>query len=673
MNVLIFFIFHCIFVTIDHNNENLEVSRHGNRYASGSAHTRNCHYTARIRTYRRPSRRNVFIAATVVFLFSLSAGDAYGAEESGFIRLWRYAAGGKISKIEVDTERKVIYAVAEDRYLHAISFAGERLWRSYIDSGTILSLKTGCDGTIYILTDGGKLLALNRAGGIIWRIRPFHGPVVRIHPLRDGTIICIGGQGEIAAYSHSAVLRWRGKIFGPGSIGGVVSSADYQIPTGAGTNKDTSASSAGIAVGFAGGDLVVIDENGMERWYESGEHAVGELHPLGDRLGMQKGSVLLLYSSDGKIAQRVATGEVVSSLANPLSGHFLVRSTDGFLSLYDASGERLWKRPAGGGICFLGGNEETSLLLDYQGWCEVYTGAEGLSISGRLPPPSTAPHLIGSSRFVYGGDDWIIRAFRTIEPAETEEKADGKTANEASATGAGGSTRGSRKESEAGKCASLRSGGMASFPLLRQELLFGNRERHLRVLREVRRRLESPEPAARKKAFLSVLEEIAGEGVLRTDYRRGKIENDFPELRAEAVRLLGIYGDIQSLSFINSLGENEWDGEVLLRCIEALGLLGGMENGADLFRMGRSISSSDYAGNDPGSFALVVIEATKRISRYQGRIQGEVMEILKKIYLGPFPRSVRNTAISTLRDLRGSAYLHFSDYTENDDLREEEQ
>jgi hypothetical protein len=206
---------------------------------------------------------------------------------------------------------------------------------------------------------------------------------------------------------------------------------------------------------------------------------------------------------------------------------------------------------------------------------------------------------------------------------------------------------------------------------LKEELAAGSRERKSKILDTVESRLRSSAPMPHKKAYLSVLEHLAKEGVLEPEYRRGEIVNDYPEIRSEAVRLLGIYGDVATVRLLRSVLANEWDATVTLACVEAIGRLGGLADGSGLGLMRSMVASESFNGNDPSVFASELLAAVERISVYRGRVSGDVMEILRSIYLGPYPRSVRKEAISTLRGLKGSAYLHSSDYTGGETRGEE--
>ncbi|MFO7850040.1 MAG: HEAT repeat domain-containing protein, partial [Spirochaetia bacterium] len=200
----------------------------------------------------------------------------------------------------------------------------------------------------------------------------------------------------------------------------------------------------------------------------------------------------------------------------------------------------------------------------------------------------------------------------------------------------------------------------------------GGRERRRDILDRIEKDLSSTEPIKNKKAYISVLENLAAEGVLAPEYMNSVVNNDFPEIRSRAVVLLGKYGDHNTAPFLRSLLSNEWDSMVTLRCIEALGKLGGLEDGRGVSLLEKMVSSASYNGNDPGRFAVTIIEAVKRISRYRGRVFGDVMEVLRHIYTGSYPGSVRKEAISTLRSLKESVHLHFSDYNESERGRRRE-
>ncbi|MFP4180403.1 MAG: PQQ-binding-like beta-propeller repeat protein [Spirochaetaceae bacterium] len=582
------------------------------------------------------------------FVYTLYA-QADGAEEGEgaaltkgeytFETLWRYPAGGKTAALTYDAARNIYYAVAEDRYLHSVTGLGKEIWRSYINTGKVSQLQTGCDGTVYLAMEN-ELSAVNRSGGVIWTISPFRAAedvVAALIPLADGTLISIGEKGNISAHSHASTLRWRAKVFGPGTAGGVSSCAESLRRDGA------------FLLGFSGGDLVCLSENGVEQWYRREAEAVDFILPFSEGYGVISGDSLVFYSFEGEELWRRKTGETDAATSSPSGKFAVIRDSNGFLRAFNNSGEEIWRTSSpvekgdlaiGGGVVSFLGEEGRSVMYSYHG--------ELLSRQ-QLPPPISNPVMSSAGTLVYGGRDWLISGFGY----QLSERAPGERNNKDG-------------------CSAIRSGGIDSFPVIKEELEWGTRERRATILRRIEGELLSKEPKENKKAYISVLETLAGEGVLAPEYRHAAVENDFPEIRTRAVELLGKYGDHGTAPFIRSLLSNEWDSTVTLHCIEALGKLGGAEDGSGLSLMEQMVSSAAYNGNDPGRFALTVLEAVKEISRYRGRVSGEVMEILRHIYLGSFPGSVRNEAISTLRGLKGSVHLHFSDYTEGERDRRRE-
>ena len=631
-------------------------------------------------------RSDAILAILTILLF-LCTGLSFGREEEdhdgGFSRLWRYSTGGRIRALLYDEHRDVYFAASEDRYLHAFDSRGRRIWRSFLEEGSLVGLELGCDGTVYALTEGSLVVAFNAAGGTAWKIRPFEEGIEELFPLGDGGLLVVSPEGRVKAYSHTAQLRWSAKIFGPGTAGGV--------------SAATVSTQSVLYVGFRGGDMVALSENGVELWHRRREAPVAHLSALGRAVVLFEGGQLSCYSEKGETLWRKEVEGVVSAAVG--DGLLALRTTDGFLSLYDAEGRRLWRTPAGGGRCSLAVGGAEVVLLDDEGWCEYYAiggvggqeqykdreqteaGGESarewrLVASGRLAAPESEPVIDRRGAVAYGSADWLLQAYGPETRVQgADRRTEGSTDREADrATDRGTSGRTAlspRGLASVSRCRSNRSGGIEAFPVLKEELAAGTRERKRKILDTVERRLSSASPMPHKKAYLSVLEELAGEAVLEPEYRRNTIVNDYPEIRSEAVRLLGIYGDTASAGMLRSVLANEWDAAVTLACVVALGRLGGLADGSALGLMRGMVSSESYNGNDPAAFALAVLTAVERISVYRGRLSGNVMEILRSIYLGTYPRSVRKEAISTLRGLKGSAYRHFNDYTESETRGEE--
>ena len=122
--------------------------------------------------------------------------------------LWRLALGGKIDSFPAQGPNGDIYAIADDRGLHAIDPSnGKHLW-TYRPGGRLLNvLLVSPDNTIYIQNDRQELFAVTPGGTGRWKLRmqtnaaslPTIGPGARlIIPLVGGQIVCITRHGNIA-------------------------------------------------------------------------------------------------------------------------------------------------------------------------------------------------------------------------------------------------------------------------------------------------------------------------------------------------------------------------------------------------------------------------------------------------------------------------------------------
>lgn len=631
-------------------------------------------FISRTSFFRRLRAFLFFCGAIILSLpAQLPAVELPAAEEPSSLELmWRFPVGGKISAVRNDPERDRIYAVAEDRYLHAFTIEGAELWKNYIDTGKVEVLRVGCDGTVYLVAEGEKVVAINKAGGLIWLRKPFNERVSELLLLSNGGLVCIGAEGAMAAYTHSGTMLWKSSI--EIKNGGVVGAA--AIFDG---SEGTYTAYAVSTVGTGGGMVAAFSINGVQMWQKKLEKKPRGVFPVSDGVGVRTEDELHSYTYEGRERRRLQIGRNVAFAVGPngetaANSFFVLRTPEGFLEKYDFNGERKWRAAAGGGSCTLVSNSRSVLLLDDEGWCELYSAEGERILSRRLSPPASDPILGPSGLFVYGRKDWLVETYRLSEESPASAAGRNEAAKEAVEEQEPGGAKGSRKgesSSRLSSCVPIREEGIDTFPVLKEELGSGERARKRRILETIEKHFRSKEPREHENAFVSVVEYLAEEGVLRSEYRRGVIQNDFPEIRREAVRLLGLYGDHRSARLIHSILSSEWDSSVSRACIVALGKLGGVEDGRGLERMAMMINRNEYNGISPNLFATSLITAVERISRYRGVVSGEVGEILGSIYLGPFQGKVRKKAITTMRDLKGSAYLHFRDYTEREKTGED--
>lgn len=213
--------------------------------------------------------------------------------------------------------------VGTNNGISAFNKNGTILWHTQLNGGVLLkSCAIGLDGNIYTISSAGTLYAINQSGNIIWqRNAPvgyfIWGEMTTICFSPDGSRFYVGGStSEQSLY----VLNTNGDILRSDSIGGrqlgaisvdvdgnVYSYFDqdlvsisltgivrWRIP-GAGSNWNVVIDPNGNIAYLSKGKLILVDNDGKERWNVS----VGQTDYWTHLICDAQGTIFIETSSDG--------------------------------------------------------------------------------------------------------------------------------------------------------------------------------------------------------------------------------------------------------------------------------------------------------------------------------------------------------------------------------------
>lgn len=216
-----------------------------------------------------------------------------------------------------------IILVGTNNGISAFNKNGTILWHTQLNGGVLLkSCAIGLDGNIYTISSAGTLYAINQSGNIIWqRNAPvgyfIWGEMTTICFSPDGSRFYVGGStAERSLY----VLNTNGDILRSDSIGGrqlgaisvdvdgnVYSYFDqdlvsisltgivrWRIP-GAGSNWNVVIDPNGNIAYLSKGKLILVDNDGKERWNVS----VGQTDYWTHLICDAQGTIFIETSSDG--------------------------------------------------------------------------------------------------------------------------------------------------------------------------------------------------------------------------------------------------------------------------------------------------------------------------------------------------------------------------------------
>ena len=106
--------------------------------------------------------------------------------------------------------------------------------------------------------------------------------------------------------------------------------------------------------------------------------------------------------------------------------------------------------------------------------------------------------------------------------------------------------------------------------LLRSQAVSDHRDSKLAALATIRAMHENGRVSANEDAVLTILDSLSGEGVSKTVRSTGRIINNFPEIRRQAVYLLGDIGGARAEYIIYNILDNEPESMVLSEAVHAL-------------------------------------------------------------------------------------------------------
>ena len=148
------------------------------------------------------------------------------------------------------------------------------------------------------------------------------------------------------------------------------------------------------------------------------------------------------------------------------------------------------------------------------------------------------------------------------------------------------------------------------------------------------------------------LEYLSMEGRRSVIRESGRIMNNFPDIRRQAVRYLGQVGSEEARKSLILVLQSENEPAVLQEAMKALGNIGTNENNETVTHIAW-VMDNNINSNPDNLLALAAIDAFEKIGRKNNGLNApEAIQTLLRISDGSFIKPVRDRARQLLADLR---------------------
>ena len=189
--------------------------------------------------------------------------------------------------------------------------------------------------------------------------------------------------------------------------------------------------------------------------------------------------------------------------------------------------------------------------------------------------------------------------------------------------------------------------------IIKAEAESPDRDMKLVAIADIRNMVEDGS-AGDNPEIVAVLGSLAGEGVTNVVREQGHVQNDFPDVRMQAARLLGEMGSEEAARELNTILLTDPEPMVMSEAILAISKI----EVEDTQARNRSMAAAIYrqtAVNKDNNFAYTFLESVENVARREGGISDPmIFEEVAKIADARqgYNRAVRERAFQLLRDLQ---------------------
>ncbi len=559
---------------------------------------------------------------------------------SAVVPEWKYATGGRVRALLADnSSRGHVFVLSEDRRLYRMGPEGNLRWRSERVPARVLPfLRQGPDDTLYAAFQPNGTAAFNPYGKLIWTVRigspgASEGDREQHNTQwllcgRDGLVYVSNGQ-TLALYTHTGRLVWKKQLI-------------FRIPPAQAPAVDADGR---IWAFTRKNELVKISPSGIELIDRVGDTSM-DLGPGAPSLVcaalrgivIAKGAHMWLYSPAGEQLWQSDLYSKIDNMCMDDERIYVSTSNRRVAAIEIESGAELWNVPAPLSSVQLkcratrnGSAGVASVLAVYTAdKMHLYYAENGGRITAfDIPPLSVEPLLLNSGRIVCGAEDWVVYSFQGPDMNAVKMVQESKWDRIVPEDG---------EKNRRGEQVILEQAGRDEYRLL---------------LDELKTRAEKTTPDKDYSEMMVLLERLAGVGVLNPVKKDRAPINDFPDIRARAVELLGRHGNLASQRFLLELLQYEWDTHVQLTILKAIRNLRSGLKGKVLQTLNSMVTRGRIDFSEDGLLTAELIRCIEDVCIYSGTVTPAAGQVLTDIYLSDAARSLRLQAIRTLRALGG--------------------
>jgi len=189
------------------------------------------------------------------------------------------------------------------------------------------------------------------------------------------------------------------------------------------------------------------------------------------------------------------------------------------------------------------------------------------------------------------------------------------------------------------------------FQVLKEQAFSDDRESKILVLSDLQQMIQAGDVAVEDVQIQFVLEYLSLEGTTMRILEGRSVINNFPEVRRQAIQLLGEIGSDNSLTTIIAVLLRDEESMVRAEAAFALGEIGSKDQPV-LEALVVAVDRMDPVTPD-NTFAFATIVAFEKIARANSGISDpDAIRALVQLAQGNYFRKVRNRALQVLKDLR---------------------
>jgi HEAT repeat protein len=151
-----------------------------------------------------------------------------------------------------------------------------------------------------------------------------------------------------------------------------------------------------------------------------------------------------------------------------------------------------------------------------------------------------------------------------------------------------------------------------------------------------------------------ILQELALEGTSSITRENGRVVNNYPDIRRQAVKYLGQLGTEEAKSSLLTICQVESEPMVLQEVIKSLGEIGTNENNETIELIVWIVKKFDNTKPD-NLLAIATIEAIEKISKNNNvGFNSHAIQLLLRFTEGPYAKSVQERAKQSIAGLRSN-------------------